>query len=401
MNAHRFTILLVDDNEANRYAIGSLLNRRVDNCQVVEVASGTEALAATLEQQVDLILLDIQMPFMDGYETARHLKMIEQTRDIPIIFITAVFLAEEFFKRGYKVGAVDYLTKPVDENLLLNRVKLYQRLLERESRLREAMAKIQRQDAMMIHQSRMVALGEMVGAIAHQWRQPLNNLAMVMQDLQDADKFGELDREYLERSVQTGMCQIDHMSKTIDDFRTFFRPDQDRIPFRIQTILQEAVRLVREQFQRQEITIHLPEATADPENHPNCHGFPGELKQVLLNLLLNAKDAILDQRKTGELPSPSSWIQLTLEITPEGNRIMIEDNGGGIRSEIVHRVFDPFFTTKGDGKGSGIGLYMSRTIVEEHMNGRLYVANTTHGARFVIELPAAPDPQSGPATGPD
>ena len=133
-----FTILIVDDNPNNLFTLEALL-QRLNNCKIVQAQSGAEALAATVEQAVDLILLDVQMPDMDGYETAQHLKMTVRTRDIPIVFLTAVFKSEEFVKRGYDLGAVDYLTKPLDDNQLLNRISLYRSLHERERALQDAL----------------------------------------------------------------------------------------------------------------------------------------------------------------------------------------------------------------------------------------------------------------------
>lgn len=143
MDNYPFTILIVDDNPNNLFTLETLL-KRLGNCKVIQAVSGEAALTATLENSIDLILLDIQMPGMDGYETARHLKMTSRTHDIPIIFLTAVFKSEEFIKHGYEVGAVDYLTKPLDDNLFINRVCLYRSLHERENALQDALRQLGR-----------------------------------------------------------------------------------------------------------------------------------------------------------------------------------------------------------------------------------------------------------------
>ncbi len=140
-----FHLLVVDDSSANRFTLKSLLAREKQYV-ILEADSGLKALAMTIEHPIDLILLDVQMPGMDGYETARHLKMSVGTRDIPIIFITAVYKSQDFARRGYSVGAVDYLTKPIDDNLLLNRIRLYTNLFEREQALRQTLEDLQRKD---------------------------------------------------------------------------------------------------------------------------------------------------------------------------------------------------------------------------------------------------------------
>ena len=139
----RYVILIVDDNPNNLFTLRALL-KRVKDCEIIEASSGEDALSRVVEREVNLILLDVQMPGMDGFDTARHLQMTERTRHIPIIFITAVFKAEEFIRRGFDLGAVDYLTKPIDDHLLINRIRLYQGLFARERQLAEMVVLLQR-----------------------------------------------------------------------------------------------------------------------------------------------------------------------------------------------------------------------------------------------------------------
>ncbi|GAB6041263.1 sensor histidine kinase [Endothiovibrio diazotrophicus] len=386
-----FDILIVDDNPNNLFTLHTLLGR-LGECRVFEADSGEAALAATVEHTVHLILLDVQMPGMDGFETARMLKMTGRTRDIPIVFVTAVFKADEFVQQGYELGAVDYLTKPIDDNLLLNRVHLYRRLWEREQRLRETLEELRHKEAMLIHQSRMAAIGEMIGAIAHQWRQPLNTLSIALQELQDAHEFGELDRTHLDETVAEGMKQIDHMSRTIDDFRNFFKPDKAKEPFNPREVVEEALKLVMAQLDWHRIESELACDCVGGEARLCGHryvGYPGELKQVLLNIIGNAKDAII-QREDREAGFPGR-IRIGLALSGEQDgacRITVEDNGGGIPTEHLNRIFEPYFTTKEEGKGTGIGLYMAKVIVEEHMHGRITAENTDDGARFTVQFGA-------------
>ncbi len=383
-----FTILIVDDNPDNLFTLEALL-RRLGQCKVVQAQSGEAALAATLEHPVQLILLDVQMPGMDGYETARHLKMTVRTRDIPIIFLTAVFKSEEFVKRGYEAGAVDYLTKPLDDSLLLNRIALYRSLFEREIRLQEALQKLQRSEALLVHQSRLAAMGQMVGAIAHQWRQPLNALALTIQDVKDAYEFGELSGDYINEMVAKSMRHIEFMSKTIDDFRNFFKPDQLAQLFNPRQIVEEAVELLSAQLHAHDIAIGFScdctHYQQEEECGLVCNGFPSELKQVLLNILSNAFDAIAERQQKGI----SGYLgRIAITVKPQGTCCMIavDDNGGGIDPAVMDRIYDPFFTTKEEGKGTGIGLYMSKMIVEEHMGGKLGAENIPEGTRFTIDL---------------
>lgn len=144
-----FSVLIVDDNPNNLFTLRALL-KRVHDCAVIEADSGAQALTCVLERQINLILLDVQMPGMDGFETARHLQMMERTRNIPIIFVTAIFKSEEFIHRGYGIGAVDYMTKPIDDNLLINRVHLYQSIHRRELQLSSVVTRLRLQEEALV-----------------------------------------------------------------------------------------------------------------------------------------------------------------------------------------------------------------------------------------------------------
>lgn len=386
MTMNPYKILIVDDNRNNVFTLREVLSA-VDGCEIIEALSGEQALVAAIEEEIHLILLDVQMPGMDGFETARHLKMAKKTMDIPIIFITAVFKAEEFIERGYELGAIDYLTKPIDDNLLLNRVNLYRKLFIREDELKSALKILQEKEAMLIHQSRMAAMGEMLGAIAHQWRQPLNILALALIDLKDSFEYKDLTADSISNIVKISMEQIQYMSKTIDDFRNFFKPDRYKIPFSLYDVVKEALDLVQIQM-----TSHFIDSCIEYHNNTMSvnnqdavlFGYPGELKQVILNIINNAKDAIIARQQTDKCFKG----MVCIKIFQDDSKVVIhiEDNGGGISHDIIENIFEPYFTTKRHFKGTGIGLYMAKVIIEKHMGGKIFAENYNEGARFVIEL---------------
>jgi len=245
--------------------------------------------------------------------------------------------------------------------------------------------KQQEQEIMLIQQSKMAAMGEMIGAIAHQWRQPLNALAIIVQDFKSAYDFGELDGDYIDLSVKKGMSQIAFMSKTIDSFRNFFKPDREAESFLVYEAMESVCSLIGVGFNHNNVALSV-EFTQEAKE-ARVEGYKNEFKQAALNILTNAKDAILQRQNDG-------WIKVGGYIKDEHILfVTFEDNGGGMEEGVIGRVFEPYFTTKEPGKGTGIGLYMTKMIVEDHMGCTLSVSNTQNGALFTMECRANVKPK--------
>ncbi|MFO0751779.1 MAG: ATP-binding protein [Thermodesulfovibrionales bacterium] len=254
-----------------------------------------------------------------------------------------------------------------------------------EKRVLEEMEKRLQQERLLVQQSKMAAMGEMISAIAHQWRQPLNTLGLIIQDIKSASDFGELTGGYIDTSVRDSMREIQFMSRTIDDFRNFFKPSKEKSFFALTEAVEEVLHLLSAQLKNQNISVRLDRT---PLQSLLVSGYPNEFKQAVLNILTNAKDAILERRQQGGPESGGGDIRIAVSSGEGGCRIRIRDNGGGIPEEIRDRIFDPYFTTKEQGKGTGIGLYMTKMIIESNMGGRLTAENAAEGAEFSIEFPA-------------
>jgi PAS domain S-box-containing protein len=255
-------------------------------------------------------------------------------------------------------------------------------LLETETR--------RKNEQMMIQQSKMAAMGEMIGAIAHQWRQPLNTIGLLIQDIEDAFEFGELDKEYVEKTVSASMSQVKLMSKTIDDFRNFFRTSKEKEVFDVADAVNEVISILSAQLRHNYINfeIKIPQGDINvPQSDKFIFkGYHNELIQVILNIIHNAKDAVIESRQKGLLGKHEGLVLIALSRENRKIRMEVSDNGGGIPEDVIERIFEPYFTTKPVGQGTGIGLYMSKVIIENNMGGRLYAENTDTGARFTIEL---------------
>ncbi len=244
-----------------------------------------------------------------------------------------------------------------------------------EIRIGEAVDELRRKDQMLILRERQALMGEMINNIAHQWRQPLNTLGLIIQQLPlfyGSDRF---NRQFLDENAAKAMMLIQHMSETIDGFKNFFRADKETVAFSVNQVIAHTLSLIEDGFREQMINISFC-----PEGDPTLTGYPNEYAQVVLNILMNARDALVERNVVDARISLRAF-------TEEGKSVVtIGDNAGGIAEEIMDRLFDPYFTTKEPDKGTGIGLFMSKTIIEKNMSGSLTVCNTGEGAEFRIEV---------------
>jgi PAS domain S-box-containing protein len=243
-----------------------------------------------------------------------------------------------------------------------------------EQRVREEAEKNRQQEHLLIQQSRLAAMGEMIGNIAHQWRQPLNALTLVLANIEDAAKHQELTPEYLANQTRSGERLIQKMSTTIDDFRHFFRPQKQPEPFSVVAAIEEALSLASASLRNNNIELHL-----ELGEDVRIAGFANEFSQVLLNLLGNAKEAILARHPQ------SGVVSLRLSHDATHATLVFTDNGGGIPAAAMEHIFEPYFSTKE--LGTGIGLYMSKMIIESSMHGSIRVRNVDAGAEFTLTCP--------------
>jgi signal transduction histidine kinase len=279
-----------------------------------------------------------------------------------------------------QLQAAELEQEVVERRTVQEELSVKKRLLEElnhtlEERINSAINDLRQKDQALILQNRMAVMGEMINNIAHQWRQPLNNIGLIIQNLQMSFDAGELTSQAMEKDVNDAMNTIFFMSRTIDDFRNFFRKDKRKSEFDLNKVVAGTVEFVAASLKYNNIRVDL-----SAEESVDATGYRNEFAQVLLNILSNARDALLE----GKIQDPAIRIRIFSE---EGRSVVvISDNAGGIPDDVLPRIFDPYFTTKAPGKGSGIGLYMSKMIIEQNMGGRLIASNGDGGAEFRIEV---------------
>lgn len=286
--------------------------------------------------------------------------LIDTTRDISRKFQSTNLEHVGLLELDELADNFNVMTKKLNE--------VYQ---EQEEKISEGVKQLREKDHMIIKQSRQAAMGEMIGNIAHQWRQPLNSIGVIVQNIEDAYNYDELTMEYMVEKINNVMTLLSYMSHTIDDFRNFFKPDKEKQSFSIAESVRSSLSFMDANFSHNNIKVDV-----DVVEDIKIWGYPNEYAQVLLNILNNARDIIKEREiKYGE-------IKIRVNASYSRSVVEIEDNGGGIRPDVIEKIFEPYFTTKE--MGTGLGLYMSKMIVEKNMGGELKVENRGDGAVFTL-----------------
>ncbi len=306
-----------------------------------------------------------------------------------LIAVTIAYIAWEqyhiYISIGYFIGllscyifilsllmfVVDYYKDKrfIDEiNYLESRKKIFHMALEKSIEKRNS------QKALIVQQSKMVVVGEMLDFIAHQWSQPLNIVSMQIQNAQLSWEKGQVDDDYVSKLVDDIQTQVEYMAQTIVDFRNFVKPNEQNIYFGVHNTINEALHLLAGLFEPKGIVVDIKRQNKSL----TIYGPEGAFKQVIVSILKNAYDIISDRK----IVNPK--IQIKISKAKEKTIITIQDNAGGVAKNIIDRIFDPMFTTKDQSKGTGVGLYISRAIIENKFKGSISVSNVEDGAMFTI-----------------
>lgn len=271
---------------------------------------------------------------------------------------------------------IDFETKKIDDKTKMLS-KLEEINLELEKMFKNELDENRKKEVLIIHQAKLAAMGEMIGNIAHQWRQPLNSLALVLSNLEDAFVHAELEQEYFDTCIERSRRLINQMSNTIDDFRYFFNPASEKEKFSPCESINSILYLLDEKFRFNDISVMF----SDCDRNLSAYGYNNHYSQALFNVISNSADALAD------VDSPDKRIEI--RVYEEGSDLVceIEDNAGGIDEDIIDKVFEMYFTTKPGKKGTGLGLYITKTIIENNLNGKVNCENTKNGLMTKIRIP--------------
>jgi signal transduction histidine kinase len=432
-NLENYTILLVDDNPANL----AVAVNHLEECglNVLVSQDGESALTRAKFARPHLILLDVLMPGIDGFETCQRLKADPDLCEIPVIFMTALSSADDKVK-GFEVGGVDYITKPIEQRELLARVtthlKIYaltqnleeqnqflqEKVNERTQALAANLEQLQQSQLHLIQSEKMSSLGQLVSGVAHEINNPIgfikgnlshsaNYIEELLGYLQLYEKHypnpdreileyaEDVDLEYLREDLPNAISSMKDGADRLQDIshalRTFSRADTiEKTKFDLRQGLESTLLILKHRLKAQN---HRP-AIKMRKNYgklPEINCFPGQLNQVFMNILSNAIDALEETnvgRSFAEIKANPNSIAIETEIANQQAIVRIRDNGLGMRKDVLDRIFATHFTTKAVGKGTGLGLAIARQIVEEKHQGTLTcISQVGEGSEFTIALP--------------
>lgn len=362
----KFSILILDDVEENIYSLKLMIEDSFD-VKIFTALNAQDAISLLMTNKVDLILSDIQMPDVDGFQFVDYIKSIDKTKDIPVIFITGIYDKDSYQKKGYDLGVIEYISKPIDNDLLTSKLKVFINIFEDKRNSQEALDNVNK---LLMHNAKMASMGEMIGVISNQLKQPLNILSLYCHDIKFSYDMDELDRETVDDFALNTKKQIKHMSDTIDSFLSFFSMEKSFVDISIKHAIDGFLDLMKSQISKNNVEIKM-----NVEDNI-IKGVEMELSQVFMNLITNSIQAYNErdiENRVIEINSYKKDNDIILEIA---------DNAGGIDDDNLEKLFDPYFTTKET--GTGIGLYMVKLVIKNSLKGQLKVENSNKGLKFII-----------------
>ncbi|WP_293442105.1 response regulator [Persephonella sp.] len=388
----RDKILVIDDSRFVCKQVKRVLEPR--NYIVETTSTGKEGLQKLQQGNFSLVVLDMELPDIHGTQLLQTIREDRRFIKLPVLVLSGTADAETV-RYILKNGASDYLRKPFIFEEFLLRVDLWvdyykqsKELDEKtdqleelnknlEERIKQETLKNLEKDRLLFAKSRLAEIGQMMSAIAHQWKQPLNSLSALISRtyLRYQLNNNSIDKQTMDFCFENANLQIQDMSETITNFMNFFKPDKEKEIFNLYSNIRRTIKLIKNVLKSSGIELEV-----DVDRSIYVEGYPNEFGQIILNMINNSKDAFLERNISDRK------IKISAKENNNNIKIFIEDTAGGIPESIKTKIFEPYFTTK-NSNGTGLGLYICKLIVENYMRGGISVKNTGKGARFEIKLP--------------
>ena len=402
------SLLVVDDIPANLVAMETMLADMDVN--IVTATGGYDALNHTFNYDFALALLDVQMPELDGYQTARMMQSAEHSRHVPIIFVTANSTEESNIEQGYDCGAVDYVTKPINSMILRSKVRIFVELYQQRQQLKvlntdmeklveartaelsETVEQLKTLGEQLVEQETLARLGGLVAGVAHEINTPVGVAVTAASFLEERTKTvkqefdeGQLTRSgclsFFNSAIESSVLVLTNLKRAAELIRSFKQiavdqTSEDRRCFVLNDYLAEVIRSLKPQLKKYPHTL-----TIDCPDDMTIDSYPGAYSQIITNLTMNALIHGLDGRDDGEI---------RIVVTLEGDQLVIRfsDNGKGIEDSNVAKIFDPFFTTRRGEGGSGLGTHIVYNLVTQTLGGTIGCSSVVgEGTTFVITVP--------------
>ncbi|QIR39660.1 response regulator [Tolypothrix sp. PCC 7910] len=433
INVEEATIMIVDDNQTNLKVLCNAISNY--GWEILIATDGQSAIEQAEYAQPDLILLDVMMPGLDGFNTCQILKKNPLTHDIPVIFLSA--LSDKFDKvQGLLIGGVDYITKPFQKEEVLARVhvhlkirfltkqlelqnqQLEQRIEERTTKLSQALDELKQSQLQLVQNEKLSTLGQLVAGVAHEINNPLTsltgNLHFIGNYLDDLVNHLQLYRKHysdppadivknaktidLEQIIKDLPAMLSYMNLGVErisdistSLRTFSRTDiSHKVDFDIHEGIDSTLLILQHRLKasnkRSQIVV-----MKNYGEIPLIKCYPGQISQVFMNIISNSIDAFDEKNEKSPEPENTGYEIVIITSFNEYENLLnitFADNGSGIAPELISQIFDQFFTTKSVGKGTGLGLSISKQIVEEKHQGKIQCFSVLgEGTKFIIEIP--------------
>ncbi len=344
---------------------------------------GEEGLCFYKKNSYDIVITDIQMPKLNGIELVKIIKSINKNQ---VIIITSAHNESYYLLELINLGVSRFLLKPLRFMDIIEMVSIIAKNLNDKKELERLQFKEIREGAMK----------DILNNIAHHWRQPLNAISLLAQNLELEYLEDEVDKEYVQEVTKKIVSQTQFLSKTINTFSKIFRESKEKKDFNLIEASKEALVILLDILSEQninlkftivedskKINLNLNEEYTNEKY--NVHSYYNEFIQILINIIDNAKDAILKSKNNKNF---GAKIELLIEKIDNKFSIKIRDNGGGIPQDVKDKIFEPYFTTKEVGEGDGLNLYMSKDLIQKNLNGKIEVKNIENGSEFTIFIPS-------------